>query len=235
LLTKKLVLNKSKKGNLSYHNPKNLITLGFLNLTTQKKRLYMLHITTPSKTGKLNGIPPINTSVLNNKFCSKMRDSDAVCNECYASRIEQRYTNLHLAIEKNDTVLSDSIIPIQYLPIFNNLAIRFHSLGELINTTHLHNFLNIAEKNPQVIFSLWSKRKDIINKVLSKRAKPINFILIYSTTLIDKISKLPKYFNKVFSVHSKGSQAAINCHGACKTCMLCYSHNDTIYINEIVK
>jgi hypothetical protein len=70
----------------------------------------MLHITTPSKTGKLNGIPSINTSVLNNTFCSKMRESDAVCNKCYASRMEQRYTNLHLAIEKNDSILSWQLI-----------------------------------------------------------------------------------------------------------------------------
>lgn len=195
----------------------------------------LLHITTPSKTGKLNGIQSINTSVLNNEFCSRMRESDSVCNKCYASRMEKRYSNLHKAIEKNDTVLSNGIIPTQYLPTFNNLAIRFHSLGELINTTHLHNFLNIAEKNPRVIFTLWSKRKDIINKVFSKRIKPSNFILIYSTALMNKISKLPKYFNKVFSVHSKGSQANINCHGACITCMKCYSHNETVFINEVLK
>ena len=195
----------------------------------------MLHITTPSKTGKLNGIPSINTSVLNNGFCSKMRESDSVCSKCYASRMEQRYSNLHKAIEKNDTVLSDSIIPNQYLPTFNNLAIRFHSLGELINTTHLHNFLNIAEKNPSVIFTLWSKRKDIINKVLSKRVKPSNLILIYSSSIIDKIARLPKHFNKVFTAHLKGSEANINCHGTCITCMKCYSHNDIVFINEIVK
>jgi len=195
----------------------------------------LLHITTPSKTGKLDGIPSINTSVLNNKFCSKMRKSDSVCNKCYASRMEQRYSNLHIAIEKNDSFLSDNIIPIQYLPVFNNFAIRFHSLGELINTTHLHNFLNIAEKNPSVTFTLWSKRKDIINKVLSKRAKPGNFILIYSSALIDKISKLPRHFDKVFTAHSKESQATINCHSKCANCMLCYTHNDTVFINEIVK
>ena len=195
----------------------------------------LLHVTTPSKTGKLNGIPSINTSVLNNDFCSRMRESDSVCSKCYASRMEQRYTNLHLAIEKNDTVLSDSIIPNQYLPTFNNLVIRFHSLGELINTIHLHNFLNIAEKNPQTIFTLWTKRKDIINKVLSKRIKPSNFILIYSSPIINKIAPLPKYFNKVFSVHSKSSQANINCHGSCIDCMKCYSHNETVFINEIVK
>lgn len=195
----------------------------------------LLHITTPSKTGKLYGIPSINTSMLNNDFCAKMRESDSVCAKCYAANMEKRYSNLHLAIEKNDTLLSDGIIPIQYLPTFNNLAIRFHSLGELINTTHLHNFINIAEKNPNTIFTLWTKRKDIINKVLSKRIKPSNFILIYSTALMNTISKLPKYFNKVFSVHSKYSKTDINCHGACITCMKCYSHNDIVFINEIVK
>ncbi len=195
----------------------------------------LLHVTTPSKTGKLNGIPSINTSVLNNDFCSRMRESDSICSKCYASRMEKRYTNLHLAIEKNDALLSHSIIPRDFLPVFITQAVRFHSLGELINSTHLINFINIVEKNPNTIFTLWTKRKDIINKVFSKRIKPSNFILIYSTALMNKISKLPKHFNKVFSVHSKGSHADINCHGACITCMKCYTHNNIIFINEVLK
>ena len=195
----------------------------------------LLHITTPTKGAKLDDIPSINTSTLNDNFCSSMRVKNSVCSKCYASRMEQRYSNLHKAIEKNDTILSTGIIPAQYLPTFNNLAIRFHSLGELINTAHLHNFLNIAEKKPRVIFTLWTKRKDIVNKVLSKRVKPSNFILIYSTALINKISKLPKHFNKVFTAHSKDSLADINCHSKCKDCMLCYSKNNVIYINEVLK
>lgn len=38
----------------------------------------MLHITQASKTGKLEGINSINTSVLNNAFCNKMRKGNEV-------------------------------------------------------------------------------------------------------------------------------------------------------------
>jgi hypothetical protein len=49
-------------------------------------------------------------------------------------------------------------------------------------------------------------------------------------------SKLPKGFDKVFTAFAKGSDMTdINCHGACNDCRLCYSHNNTTYINEIIK
>ena len=113
----------------------------------------------------------------------------------------------------------------------------YHSYGELHNAQHFINYLYIAAGNPQTIFTLWTKRKGIVQRVLKSRTKPDNMIIIYSSPVVDKQARLPKGFDKVFTVYSKGSaqDTTINCHGSCNTCRLCYSHNDTININEIKK
>ena len=96
----------------------------------------------------------------------------------------------------------------------------------------------IAESNPETVFSLWSKRKDIITKVLKKRPKPVNLILIYSNPTISNILKAPPlYFDKTFNnVLEHEDVDKQNCTGQkCKDCLLCYTINDVKTIVEKVK
>lgn len=195
-----------------------------------------IHITTPSKTGKLEGIPSTNTSTLNNKFCLKMRKTESVCGKCYAATLEKQYTNLHKAVTRNDTFLGTRVLEPHEIPRMTTLYHRFSSVGELININyHLHNLVLITLANPQTTFTLWTKRKDFIKKYFKNVTIPANLILIYSSAVIGKIEKLPALFNKVFTAHPKKTEAAINCHGKCKDCLLCYTFNDTQFINEIIK
>ena len=206
-----------------------------------------LHITQASKTGKLQGINSINTSVLNNPFCDKMRKGNEVlkrtelsivCEACYATTLEKQYTNLHIAITRNDNLLSSAPLSARQLPVIMDRVLRFHSLGELINIQHLDNFCTIANYNSETFFVLWSKRTDLINKYFSEHDKPVNLSLIYSSPRVGKIESLPHYFDKVFTVHAKkpsNDNIDINCHSKCKDCMLCYSKNEVIYINEVIK
>lgn len=197
----------------------------------------ILHQTIPSKTGKLEDIPSLNTSVLNNSFCSKMRNTESVCKKCYAATMEKMYANLHIAIAKNDDILSKKDLLPQQIPTTNSLYYRFNAFGELINEQHLHNFNLISLNNPKTTFTLWTKRKDIIARYYKTHDIPNNFLLVFSSTVVGKIEKLPKYFNKVFTAHSK-KQAVdtnINCFGKCKDCLLCYTKNDITFINEILK
>ena len=206
-----------------------------------------LHITQASKTGKLESINSINTSVLNNQFCDKMRKGNdvlkrtelsIVCEACYAATLEKQYTNLHTAITRNDSLLSDAPLEKRQLPVIMDRVLRFHSLGELINIQHLENFCTIANYNPETFFTLWTKRTDLINKYFSENDKPLNLSLIYSSPRVGKIESLPLHFDKVFTVHAKkpsNENIDINCHSKCKDCMLCYKKNDVIYINEIIK
>lgn len=195
----------------------------------------MIHITIGS--GKLAGINSINTSTLENEFCSKMRKTDSVCAKCYAARYESFRTSLEARLVQNSAILSEKVLSRDVLPYINAIAFRFSAFGELINENHLVNLLAIAEKNPHCIFTLWSKRKDLINKVLRETKKPENLILIYSSPKISQIAKKPMFFDKVFTVFGKSEKGsvAINCHGSCASCMLCYSKNEIVHINEVVK
>lgn len=192
----------------------------------------VIHITIGQ--GKMTGINSINTSTLNNEFCTKMRENDSICKKCYAARYEKMRPALHNRLIQNSELLSNNVIDYNQLPFINSAFFRFDSFGELINENHLINLANIAAKNKHCNFALWTKRKDIIVKYFDNNTKPDNLIIIYSSPKIDKVAKLPKHFNKVFTTFSTKSQS-INCHGQCQSCLLCYTKNDTTNINEKVK
>ena len=197
-----------------------------------------LKITTHVKTGKLAGFQSLNTSVEKNEYCQKMRANDSICKACYAATMEKRYKGLRDNIQSNGDILSGRILERHELPRTFATVFRLHSTGELINETHLINFILIAQDNPQTRFVLWTKRVDIVNKTLAKRSLPDNLKLIYSNPKIDsKDIKPPKHFDKVFSVYSKKNptNADINCHGKCADCMLCYTDNEVANIRELIK
>lgn len=197
----------------------------------------LVHITQGS--GKLTGIKSINTSTVNNEFCKAMaKSSDSICSKCYANRYEKMRPALANKLDYNSRLLSENILHWDILPVFIDRFIRVDSFGELINTTHFKNILNIALKNPEVIITLWTKRIGLVQTVLKNREKPDNLILIYSSSIIGKQAKLPQNFDKVFTVYPKTvkNQDYINCSGkSCISCQLCYTKNDVKFINEIQK
>lgn len=196
-----------------------------------------LKITNHRDNGKLAGFNSLNTSVENNSYCQKMNKTDAICKACYALTMEKRFKNLRVNIQNNSEILSSRILERQELPRVNAVAFRFHSTGELINNTHFINFINIALDNPLTRFVLWSKRVDIINKVLKTHTLPDNLKLIYSNPKMNsKDIKPPKHFTKVFTVYSKNTERNdINCKSKCKDCMLCYTDNNIQNIREMIK
>ena len=196
----------------------------------------MLHITNGS--GKMAGIQSINTSTINNEFCQKMIKSDAVCRSCYAKTYEKMRPTLHNALLRNHSLMSESILPVQQLPFVNAQFMRIHSYGELINETHLKNILNFAIKNSHSQIVLWTKRKNIVSNVLSKREKPENLTLIFSSPKINQTASRPEHFDKVFTVFSKDHKNAdfINCGGkSCSDCKICYTKNNIEFVNELLK
>ena len=199
----------------------------------------MLKLTKHVNTGKLAGFQSLNTSVLQNDYCTKMRANDSICSSCYAANMEKRYKGLRDNIVSNGELLSNSIIDRDQLPyLFNMSVFRLHSTGELINETHFVNFINLALKNKQVRFVLWTKRIDIVNKVLRSLKLPSNLDLIFSNPKVNSQDiEPPKHFIKVFSVYTKdGAEGLdINCRSKCKDCMNCYTTNDIKNIREIIK
>ena len=185
------------------------------------------------------GIPSLNTDTTTNDFCQGMYNSkaDIICRECYSmSMLNTFRKNCKPKFFNNSKFLSEKIHPREYLPICPSNVGRFHSHGELINSIHLENIMNICLNQPMTTFTLWTKRTNIVNRVLKNRAKPKNLILIYSNKYIDKLDiEVPKHFDKVFNnVSSKTSD--VNCEGKCLDCMKCYTLGEpTNQIIEVIK
>ena len=197
-------------------------------------------------TGKLVEIPAINTNTPTNEFCQKMRTSSpkCICWYCYSyDMLEGSRKNCQPAWQKNSDILSGGLLGYP-LPQFNSLYVRFDGHGELINETHFINYLLIAQHNPKSTFSLFTKRKDIVKRVLDTREqillgvvglerKPKNLILVYSNPLVDRITdKIPKYFNKVFNTTTEKSTRD-NCTGRkCIECLACYQFSGNSVLIE---
>jgi hypothetical protein len=200
---------------------------------------YTHQLTESKMTGKLKGIPALNTNTLTNTFCTKMRKTDTICKVCYsASMLEGVRQNCAPAWEKNSQALAMPI-PVDNLPTINAHTFRFHGHGELINYEHLQNFINIARKNPDTHFSLWTKRINFIRKFLKEDTTPDNMIFIYSNPKTGQImEKVPAGFHKVFNAANDDSvkQGQTHCTGQkCVDCMACYRHNEHTIIVEKVK
>jgi len=189
--------------------------------------------------GKLEGIPAINTNTLTNPFCIKnhcSKNNNCICKYCYSYYMLKTFRkNASDAFQYNSDILSTSIISFNDLPLFNACYVRFSAHGELINNIHLKNLINICNKNKNKFFTLFTKKKNLIKKVFDKIEKPKNLIIVFSNKYINTYAQIPKYFDKVFNVFTTESNI-INCGGKkCMDCLLCYTHNNTTVINEKIK
>ena len=199
-----------------------------------------VHITTGLS--KMLGLQSINTPTTGNAFCSKLASVEgSICSGCYAARYEKLRPTLPEATSRN-LFMTQRALTAREIPVINASIFRFHSYGELHNAQHLLNYTAIAASNPDTIFTLWTKRTNIVNAVFDNQlaSKPKNLILVHSTLGTNATpTRLPRYFDKVFSVFTKKGAVLgnvdINCHSSCNECRLCYSHNDVTFINEIKK
>ena len=200
-----------------------------------------VHISTMS--GKLEGFRAINTNTLTNKFCIKMNKASkkTICSVCYSHTMLNSFRkNTAPALQRNSDLLGSRSLTKEELPFIMDSFFRFSAHGELVNFQHLANLVEIAEHNPNCTFSLWTKRKDYVERLFSYRSKPSNLILIYSNPKISSVLPkhlMPKYFDKTFNnVLANEAVPLQNCTGQkCKDCLLCYKHDTTPTIVEKVK
>jgi len=186
--------------------------------------------------GKLEGLKALNTSPLNNPFCQRMADiEESICQECYSIRMLQTFrANCNPMYIQNGEILADCILPKITLPFINQGFFRFSAHGELINENHFINLLNICAKNDHCTFALWTKRNDIINKVLKDYGKPKNLILVYSEPKVNNFhQKIPAHFDKLFIVVNDGTP--VNCKKRCISCLKCYKKDSENIIVERIK
>jgi hypothetical protein len=203
-------------------------------------------------TGKLDGLHAISTNTVTNEFCQKMNASNKdnqICTICYSHTMLKSYRkNMQPALERNSVLLSKAILEYDDIPFYIHAFMRINAHGELINDTHFRNIVLIARKNPHCTFALWTKRKDIINRVAYHKDNhkafangmdlPSNLILVYSNPVINKVMySPPRHFHKVFNNveydHKTNEQ---NCTGQkCIDCMICYNFETPSVVIEAIK
>lgn len=181
--------------------------------------------------GKLDGFRAVNTSPLSNEFCLKMeKQEDTVCAHCYSLREMRTYRpNMIPPLTRNGELLSSRPLERQEIPSFKpGEAVRYNAHGELINAQHFLNLCEIAECNPESMFSLWTKRPGLVVRYIC--SVPENLRLVFSHPVVnpklDKFS-IPYGFDQVFGVYTPEYAAEhnieINCTRRCAECMQCYA------------
>lgn len=211
-----------------------------------------LYISTGLK-GKMENMVVITSSCLENNYCIKSKeDPESICSKCYAQRSLSFMKNARDTYRENSRILSGEIIPFLDLPRLNVLFCRFESHGDLINKTHLQNYINIAKKNPRTRFTIWTKRPDIVMQFFEEgEESPENFKWVFSSPFINQpmsasiVSMIDtwKIDYQIFTVYTKSyadeNQVDINCGDRkCFDCLKCYTRTPESgikYINELLK
>lgn len=214
---------------------------------TMKKSKYCINASpvhiSDSMSGKMTGIPSISTSCLVNPICqARMKDGDSICAHCFAQATLTRYKAAGVAMESNYHLLSESVLPVDLLPVFANVAIvRIESFGDVGTIEQAINYANICKVNPSVTFAWWSKNMSIIRKAFDIVGKPDNAIMVESSEKLNHV-KAPSngYVDKVFTVYDdatiESKKININCGArCCATCRRCYSKETERGVNERLK
>ena len=203
-------------------------------------------------TGKMEGLRSISTSCLDNPFCQRNRTIEgAICKKCYADTMMKMYKDLRSKCLENFKLLAYKILDDSEIPIIEDKIFRFESFGDVYNYIQLYNYVNIARKNPDCRFTLWSKNYPLIYQFFRDFECPENFTMIMSSLKINERYNLDAlkstgHFKpgqlKVFTVFSLDyikdhrDTVNINCGSrSCFTCRCCYEKNSVEEVNEILK
>lgn len=201
-----------------------------------------LHVS-DDMSGKMSGIPSVSTSCLVNPICiARMKDGNSVCSHCFAESQQKRYKASRENSIRNFHLLNDSVLPLELLPRFANVAIvRIESFGDVASVTQAINYANLCKVNPTVTFAWWSKNMKICKKAFDIVGKPNNVIMVESSEKMNtQKERSCDIVDKVFTVYDEKTIAEksveINCGArCCATCRRCYSKETEAVVNEKLK
>ena len=193
-------------------------------------------------------MPAITSSTLCNEYCAKLRAiPGTVCEKCYTLKYLQSRPSVAQRYRENTELLSGGIIPIHQLPFINAAMCRLETFGDITNTTHLQNYINLIKKNSHCMFSLFTKNYTVVFDYFKTHKQPKNLSIVISSLLLNQpfdvahIADIPLKNVKIFTVYTKayekGNNVIINCGKTrCIDCRRCYKTNKTpVYIAEILK
>jgi len=199
-------------------------------------------------TGKMAGMPAITSSMLCNENCQKLSGiKGSVCEKCYTKKYLSCRPSVEKCYEDNTKLLSESIIPIKQLPFINAAMCRFETFGDIVNATHLQNYINLVKKNNHCKFCLFTKNYTVVFNYFKSHKQPKNLSIVISSLFLNEpfnvteITDLELINLKIFTVYTKTyahkNGVVINCGKTrCIDCQRCYKKNKTpIYVSELLK
>lgn len=199
-------------------------------------------------TGKMENMISISTSCKENEFCKSMQQiKGSICEKCYAKTQLNYQPSTANKYAQSTLDLTLRLLNFEEIPSIDSVTgtCRLEAFGELNNTIQVLNYFNICEKNPDINFSVWTKRPDLINEVINilGHQKPENLNIIWSTLMINgspaigKYNFVDGYFTVYTPEYAQQHNIKINCGGRkCVDCLECYDYHDGIFIiNELLK
>ena len=197
-------------------------------------------------TGKMAGMPAITSSMLCNENCQKlMQIKCSVCEKCYTKKYLSSRPSVDACYKENSNLLSSSIIPKNQLPFINAAYCRLESFGDIINATHLQNYVNLIKKNSHCVFSLFTKNYTVVFDYFKVHKQPNNLSIVISSLMLNTPFEIERCIGlknlKIFTVYTKKYEkehgVIINCgKNRCIDCRRCYTKNKTpVYIAELLK
>ena len=148
---------------------------------------------------------------------------------CYALRAYRLYPDTRKAWSRNGRIAKRH--PDSY---FRQIAarvakikprlFRWHVAGDILNADYLQGMCRIAEENPETHFLAFSKAFDIVNRYEDREAIPGNLVIVFSAWPRMKIDN-PHGHRVAWmqdGTETRVPEDAIECHGNCETCGLCY-------------
>ena len=92
--------------------------------------------------GKLEGLPALNTDTTSNKFCiERSKDTNSICSSCYSWNMLRTFRKSAVPrFRENSRIISEKVLNNNELPHPMSTVARFNGHGELINNNHFINF-----------------------------------------------------------------------------------------------
>ena len=152
---------------------------------------------------------------------------DCECNKkCYAKRLERLRPAVRKAYQSNYYLLINN--PETYwreveASIMMSRFFRFHVSGDITDESYLVHMIEIAARNPHCEILCFTKRYEIVNKVLLEWVKPENLHLILSGWKgLDMFNPfdLPEAHVRYKDGTTTAREDAIECTGNCARCAI---------------
>lgn len=152
---------------------------------------------------------------------------DCECNKkCYAKRLERLRPAVRKAYQSNYDLLINN--PETYwreveASIMMSRFFRFHVSGDITDESYLVHMIEIATRNPHCEILCFTKRYEIVNKVLLEWVKPENLHLILSGWKgLDMFNPfdLPEAHVRYKDGTTTAREDAIECTGNCARCAI---------------